>query len=119
MVTLIPSDGATCKGIAYLVEHHVFEHLDHREKNGYRRIATEILLTERGESVTGALYVADDNNFAFLGPAPIEQIAGHIARSCGPSGSNRDYLTQLASALDALGDDDDHVRALTALLNDR
>ena len=37
MVTLIPSPGASCGGVAYLVDHDVFEHLDHREKNGYER----------------------------------------------------------------------------------
>jgi cation transport regulator ChaC len=30
VVTLIPARGVVCKGVAYLVEHSVFEHLDHR-----------------------------------------------------------------------------------------
>ena len=37
VVTLIPVPGAHCDGIAYLIDHAVFEHLDHREKNGYER----------------------------------------------------------------------------------
>lgn len=116
VVTLVPARGMVCKGVAYRVEHQVFEHLDYREKNGYRRFATEILLSHRSETVHGVLYVADRDNPAYLGPAPIEELAGHIADSHGPSGSNRDYVLQLADALRDLGDDDPHVLALESLL---
>ena len=44
-------------------------------------------------------------------------MADHIAASHGPSGSNRDYLLQLADALRELGEDDPHVLALAALLS--
>jgi len=117
VVTLIPSKGLLCKGVAYRVEHKVFEHLDHREKNGYCRFNTDILLTNRYQQVEGVLYVADSDNPAFLGPAPMEKLAEHIAGSHGPSGSNRDYVLQLADALRDLGDDDPHVLALESLLN--
>jgi cation transport regulator ChaC len=36
-VTLVAEPGAHCHGRAFLVEPEVFEHLDHREKNGYQR----------------------------------------------------------------------------------
>ena len=65
----------------------------------------------------GVLYVADRDNPAFLGPAPMEHLARHIAASHGPSGSNRDYVLQLAEALRELGDDDPHVRELETLLS--
>ncbi len=116
VVTLVPARGVICKGVAYRVEHTVFKHLDHREKNGYRRVATEIELSHQGATVDGVLYVAERNNPAFLGPAPIGELAEHIARSHGPSGSNRDYLLQLAEALRDLGDEDPHVLALENLL---
>lgn len=116
VVTLAPSPGAICKGVAYLVEHQVFDHLDHREKNGYARAATRIALGARGEWVDGVVYVADRDNPAFLGHAPVEELAAHIARSHGPSGSNRDYLLQLAQALRELQEDDPHVQALETLL---
>ena len=116
VVTLIPARGVVCKGVAYRVEHSVFEHLDYREKNGYRRHSTDILLTNSGKSVQGTLYVAESGNPAFLGPAPVEELASHIAASHGPSGSNRDYLLQLAAALRELGDHDPHVLALESLL---
>lgn len=118
VVTLIPAPGRLCKGVAYLVEHRVFEHLDYREKNGYRRYPATIQLTDRGERVEGVLYVAERGNPAFLGAAPIRDLASHIAASHGPSGSNRDYVLELASALRDLGDHDPHVLALASLLED-
>ncbi len=116
VVTLIASRGMVCKGIAYLVDHSVFEHLDHREKNGYRRHATDILLTQRQEHVEGVLYVAKRDNPAFLGAAPLRELASHIAASHGPSGSNREYVLELARALRELGDHDPHVLELASLL---
>ncbi len=117
VVTLIPEPGATCRGVAYRVEHSVFEHLDHREKNGYRRIEELIVLADRGTSVSGVVYVADENNPAFLGPATVEELASHIHDSHGPSGSNRDYALDLAEALEALGEYDSHVTELAAQLH--
>lgn len=116
VVTLIPASDAVCKGVAYRVEHKVFEHLDHREKNGYEQHSTNILLTNSKKRVDGTLYVAETGNLAFLGPAPMEELARHIAASHGPSGSNRDYVLQLAQALRELGDYDPHVLALESLL---
>ena len=116
VVTLIPVAGARCKGVAYRVEHEVFEHLDHREKNGYERHAVTMCLTGTQRHVGGLLYVASADNHAFMGPAPLPELAAHIARSSGPSGSNRAYVLQLADALRALDDHDPHVFALEALL---
>lgn len=116
VVTLVQSEGAVCKGVAYRVEHSVFEHLDHREKNGYQRHATKILLTDSDKSVDGTLYVAEKGNLAFLGDAPMEELARHIMASHGPSGSNRDYVLQLAQALRELDDQDPHVLELESLL---
>lgn len=118
VVTLTPAEGSVCKGLAYLVEHSVFDHLDHREKNGYARIDTHIELPEAGETVSGVFYIAAPDNPAFLGDAPLKEIAGHIAASQGPSGSNRDYVLQLAAALRDLNDHDEHVLALEGLLLD-
>lgn len=116
MVTLIPAKSFLCKGIAYLVEPKVFEHLDHREKNGYQRFPCSMQLENQAESINGVVYVANQNNPAFLGPAPIEELAGQISESNGPSGSNRDYLLDLAQSLRELGESDPHVEALEALV---
>jgi cation transport regulator ChaC len=116
VVTLIPVPGSVCKGVAYRVAHEVFEHLDHREKNGYERHAITLSLRVSQRRVGGLLYVARADNHAYLGPAPLQELAAHIARSHGPSGSNRDYLLALAEALRELDEEDPHVLALEALL---
>lgn len=116
VVTIIPEAGAVCHGMAYLITPEVFEHLDYREKNGYLRVPVEIafddtavVTAQAGEPVEGLVYVAREDNEAFLGEASEQDIARHIARSAGPSGPNRDYLTHLAIALRELGKHDAHV----------
>ncbi|MCU6499445.1 gamma-glutamylcyclotransferase [Rugamonas sp. A1-17] len=120
VVTIIEEPGAVCHGMAYLVTPEVFAHLDHREKNGYLRLAISIAF-EDGGSVEGLVYIATPDNTAFLGEASEQEIARHIARSAGPSGPNSDYLNHLANALRELGRHDQHVfeieRHLAALKN--
>jgi cation transport protein ChaC len=94
--------------MAYLITPEVFDHLDHREKNGYLRLVTDIDFGD-GASEPGLLYIAAEDNAAFLGPAPEREIAQQIAAATGPSGRNRDYLTELAAALRRLGEEDLHV----------
>lgn len=114
VVTLIEDANAVCDGVAFLVEPAVFEHLDHREKNGYERIAVNIAF-ER-DTVAGIVYRATEDNAAWLGPAPLDEIAAHIDRSAGPSGKNRDYVLELAHALRGLGASDEHVFELESRL---
>ncbi|USX22642.1 gamma-glutamylcyclotransferase [Oxalobacteraceae bacterium OTU3REALA1] len=127
VVTIIEEAGAICHGMAYLVTPEVFSHLDHREKNGYLRLATTITFDDGGkdsddtasdgdsdsesnnDSVVGLVYIATPDNTAFLGEASEQEIARHIARSIGPSGPNSDYLNHLAHALRELGRHDQHV----------
>jgi cation transport regulator ChaC len=117
VVTIIPEDGATCHGMAYLITPEVFEHLDYREKNGYLRVAVAIEFDDvAGDAADGVVYIAREDNEAFLGAASEEEIARHIARSAGPSGPNSDYLTQLAIALRELGKHDPHVFAIEQYL---
>ena len=116
VVTLVKAPDQPCYGVAYCVAEEVFEHLDHREKNGYLRQPVMIAPQRSAAEVPGLVYVADEDNPAYLGPAHMKELASHIARSEGPSGSNRDYVLQLARALRQLGDHDPHVYALEALL---
>ena len=113
VLTLIPDGDARCVGMAYLVDEDVFEHLDHREKNGYERVDVDIGLADR--NVLGVTYIGDDGNFAYLGPAPLGDIAAQIIRSQGPSGHNIDYLLELDAALATLGVTEPHVRSLVKL----
>ena len=108
VVTIIEEAGAICHGMAYLITPEVFAHLDHREKNGYLRLAIPITFDD-GDQVEGLVYIATPDNTAFLCAASEQEIAHHIARSAGPSGPNSDYLNHLAHALRELGRDDPHV----------
>lgn len=111
VVTLVPETGAVCHGMAYLVTPEEFAHLDHREKNGYLRLATDMHF-EDGATAEGIVYIATHDNAAYLGPASEADIARQIARARGPSGPNSEYLLQLAQALRELGKPDAHVFAL-------
>lgn len=117
VVTLVKESGAECVGMAYRVTPATFEQLDFREKNGYLRFATTLEFGD-GESAEGLVYIATEDNAAWLGPASEAEIARHIAGSAGPSGSNRDYVFKLADALRKLGADDPHVFAVEAGLRD-
>ncbi|WP_111655514.1 gamma-glutamylcyclotransferase [Isoalcanivorax indicus] len=118
VATLIREPGACCVGMAYLITPAVFEHLDMREKNGYLRFSTPLTFTDdrAPDQEDGLVYIATEDNAAFLGPAAEEDIARHIARAQGPSGPNRDYLLNLADALRTLGADDEHVFAIERYL---
>jgi cation transport regulator ChaC len=107
VVTLIPEPGSRCAGRAFLVEPEVFDHLDHREKNGYERVGVEIQFDDG--PAQGVVYHATQDNFAFLGPAQPGEMAAQINRCAGPSGSNRDYVLELARVLRELGVVDPHV----------
>ena len=114
VVTLVPEPSATCVGVAYQVDESTFAHLDYREKNGYERVDVHIRFAD--SAVPGTVYIAAKDNPAFLGPASLEAIARHICCARGPSGSNKDYLLELAAALADLSAEDAHVEALAALV---
>ncbi len=114
VLTLIDAPGERCYGRAFLVEPEVFEHLDYREKNGYERQTVDTFFDDAQTS--GVVYIAATNNFAFLGEAPLGEIAAHIKRCAGPSGTNIDYLLELARTLRQLGVSDPHVFELETLV---
>ena len=119
VVTLVPDLQSHCDGLAYRVSDDVLEatlaKLDHREQNGYERL--DVQLSFRcGRAVSGLVYQAGTNNHAYLGPAPLPVIAEQIDSCAGPSGTNREYLFELARALRELDMHDDHVFALEALV---
>ena len=98
--------------MAYQVTPDTFEHLDHREKNGYLRVFTQLhWLNQPGQS-EGLVYLASADNEAYLGPASDQAIATHIAKSKGPSGPNSEYVLKLAQALRDMNEHDAHVFAI-------
>ncbi|MBU2873050.1 gamma-glutamylcyclotransferase [Marinobacter salexigens] len=115
VVTLIEQPGAKCKGMAFRVSPSVFEHLDVREKNGYLRFTTTLMF-DNGSHGEGLVYIATEDNEAFLGHAPDEDIARQIASAVGPSGPNSEYLLRLAESLRALGDECTHTFSIEACL---
>ena len=115
VATLVREPGAVCHGMAYRITQEVLAPLDVREKNGYLREVVPLHFAD-GESEEGLIYLATEENAAFLGDAPLDAIAEQIARAHGPSGPNRDYLLHLAEALRELEVDDPHVFALASRL---
>ena len=114
VLTLVEAPGEICRGRALLVHADVFDHLDYREKNGYERHDVEIYFEDG--VVKGLTYLAPTDNPAFLGAASIDAIAAQIRRSRGPSGTNTDYVLELAEALRALEIEDPHVFEIEARL---
>jgi cation transport regulator ChaC len=117
VVTLVPQQGARCDGMAYLISPAVFDQLDFREKNGYYRCVTDLRFSDQ-RSAEGLVYIATQDNPAFLGPASEADIALHINFASGPSGSNIDYLAGLAAALRELKAHDPHVFEIERALNE-
>jgi len=117
VLTLVESANARCFGVAYRVTEQVFDHLDHREKNGYLRLIIDIQFAD-GESKRGVLYIAKPDNAAFLGEATDRVIAQQIFASTGPSGRNRDYVYLLADALREFDEHDCHVFTIDTLLKE-
>lgn len=120
VVTLVPDPAGETLGMAFLLDPEVAETvmpaLDHREKNGYERLALKVVCSG-GRTVEAITYVAHEGNHAWLGPAPLPAMAAQIFVAEGPSGANRDYVFELAAALRALGTHDDHVFALATELD--
>jgi cation transport regulator ChaC len=114
VLTLVEAPGERCYGRAFLIEPHLLGHLDQREKNGYERHAVDIGLGDK--LVRGVVYIAAPENHAFLGEAPLEKIAEHINRCAGPSGTNVEYVLELAEGLRHLNISDPHVFEVEALV---
>ncbi|QOR39898.1 gamma-glutamylcyclotransferase [Billgrantia diversa] len=111
VATLVESPYSVCQGMAYRIDADTLGPLDVREKNGYLRERV-ILHFQDGSHAEGLIYLATEDNAAFLGDAPLEEMARQIATAHGPSGANRDYLLNLAAALENLGAQDEHVSTL-------
>ncbi|MCA9656503.1 MAG: gamma-glutamylcyclotransferase [Myxococcales bacterium] len=125
VVTLVPAPEARCWGMTYRVEPEaaprVLAGLDHREKGGYRRITTQVMLPAGDSLPEVVMYLATEDNPNYAGPASLDEIAARVRRCRGPSGPNVEYVLRLAEALRALGAEpaeDDHVFELAARVQD-
>ncbi|CAG4955288.1 unnamed protein product [Parnassius apollo] len=125
VVTLIPSEdpNSTVWGVAYKIRSEDIEdvtnHLDFREKNGYSKKTVTFHPKDKGlESFDLTLYIATTENESYAGPASIEAIAKQVINCHGPSGSNKEYVYNLARAMREIapGVDDDHLFSLEAAI---
>lgn len=114
VVTLIEEPGAECWGAAYRIEasrwDEIAARLDARESGGFERVDVELELAGGSPGrARASVYVARAGNPNFLGPASLEAICAQVRGARGKSGSNVDYVLQLAAALRAEGLVDEHV----------
>ncbi|XP_052831937.1 putative glutathione-specific gamma-glutamylcyclotransferase 2 isoform X1 [Octopus bimaculoides] len=124
VVTLVQSDNpeAIVWGVAYEIASEdaesVRNHLDYREKGGYKSVTVQFhpISTENKSPFELTLYIGTEDNPFFLGPASMDEMAKQIAEAEGRSGRNRDYLFNLADAMRTLvpGADDVHLFQLEA-----
>ena len=110
-------------GIAYEIASKdipgVLEYLDFREKNGYK--ASWVRFHPKNaehQAFQAKLYIATPQNEFYLGPASLPEIAEQILTSKGPSGTNYEYLMNLAQAVRSLSAEieDDHLFQLETLV---
>lgn len=121
VATLVPDRGARCWGMAYRVESSrwpgVARALDARESGGFARLALPLEFAgPPREAAVAVVYVADEGNPNFLGPAPARDIARQVRRSRGQSGTNAEYVLRLAQMLREHDVEDSHVVEIAALV---
>lgn len=90
----------------------MINHLDHREKGGYERLTALFFpKDEQIEPFEITIYQASHDNPNYAGPADIDSIVSQVVKSVGPSGTNIEYVLNLAKAMRDIAPDvhDDHL----------
>ena len=81
----------------------VRSYLDIREINGYSIQFTPFYpASSSPEPIKTLVYIGLPSNPQFLGPQDPQELAGHILKSRGPSGENKEYLYLLEDGLRGL-----------------
>ena len=101
VLTLRACNGDQCHGVAFRVSPEnwskTLRYLDDRERGGYERVMVDLSL---GSAIVSAItYVAPPGNPHDAGYESYETIARIVKNAHGPSGSNREYITELHEAL--------------------
>lgn len=110
------ADDRVC-GVAFKIHpEHVDEVRDSlvvREQGGFTIHHTSFQPIN-GKPMNMEVFIGTPENVQFAGPMPLDALARLIFESRGPSGTNREYLFGLESALAKLGPDaeDEHVKDL-------
>ena len=114
VVTIAPSLGSECTGIAYRLGDDadaVLEYLEVREQDGYERVNVPLYLHDDEQRV-GITWIATEGNPSWRPNESLDQIAHLIATRVGPSGSNREYLFELERALVSIQVQDPYIEKL-------
>jgi cation transport protein ChaC len=115
MLSLEPQAGR-CRGLAFRIAAHAVQAesaiLWRREmlRGGYAP-AMVPMMTPQGP-ITALAFVSNRAHPSYVGELPLPETAAIIASGKGILGTNREYLTQLATQLGALGIDDPYVAEL-------
>jgi glutathione-specific gamma-glutamylcyclotransferase len=119
MLSLEPQQGR-CHGLAFRIAassvHAETAILWRREmlRGGYAP-AMVPMATPQG-AITALAFVSNSSHPSYVGELPLDETAAMIASGKGILGTNREYLVQLATQLEALGIDDPHVEQLHAAI---
>ena len=119
MLSLEPQQGR-CHGLAFRIAadfvHAETAILWRREmlRGGYAP-AMVPMATPQGP-ITALAFVSNSSHPSYAGELPLDETAAMIASGKGILGTNREYLVQLATQLDALGIDDPYVAQLHAAI---
>ena len=119
VLTLRRDVSAQCVGIAYRVDDarwpSVVDYLDVRESGGYSQQIVNVSLAD-GISVPALTYIALPDNPHACPPESMDRLVALIQSRSGPSGSNLDYVFNLAHALMTHGIRDHAVETLADYL---
>lgn len=116
--------GGACRGVAFRVPHaardEVLAYLDARENPDgeavYVRRALSVMLLDQGRTAMAVTYVANRSHPSYGRPCP-DTAAAAIAHGIGAAGSNRDYLLQTVTHLEAMGVRDAGLDRIAGLLD--
>ena len=121
VVTLVPIANGQCEGVIYRLPDEqidkILAMLDEREQDGYERTWLPALVSSNGCSVNSLTWLAAQGNPSWAGDTALDELAALISTRTGPSGSNREYLLQLNSALVELNITDDHIASLVRAMS--
>ena len=92
------------------------DYLDHREKNGYRRLPFQVK-AHSGSVLEVLCYVGSSEGGSFVGPEEEHETASIIKSAVGPSGKNIDYLRNLHRSLTDMKRMEPHVDRLLQLVD--
>ncbi|KAF5284798.1 hypothetical protein FQA39_LY04523 [Lamprigera yunnana] len=122
VVTLVPSGEKFCVwGVAYKIKdidvEKVIDHLDYREKGGYKRTNVVFFPSDSHiDPLNITIYVGAKGNQNYADEADEISIANQIVNCVGPSGTNVEYLLNLAKSMREIAPhiNDDHLFKIEA-----